>query len=211
MKKQLLAAVVLTGISAWQAHATFFQNTTGIASPQSTVTFAEHVIAQDAPITTQYSDVGVTFNGVYSSLVYTFPNVVIPQAANFINAGFTFPVHVNPFSIHFNTVQTGAAVALISNGGANSWEALLNNVVVDSGSGFQNNSDLTPDFYGFTGISFDEIRITINNTDGLATFDTIQMSNAAVPEPSTYLAGSLLVLVFGMQGISYLRKRKQVS
>lgn len=38
---------------------------------------------------------------------------------------------------------------------------------------------------------------------------TIDLPNTAVAEPSTYLAGALLLLPFGLQGIRHLRSRKQ--
>jgi len=37
----------------------------------------------------------------------------------------------------------------------------------------------------------------------------IDIQTAAVPEPSTYFAGALLALPFGLQGIRWLRNRKQ--
>ena len=40
---------------------------------------------------------------------------------------------------------------------------------------------------------------------------TFVFDNVAVPEPSTYLAGALLALVFGVQGFRTLRSRKQTA
>ncbi len=39
-------------------------------------------------------------------------------------------------------------------------------------------------------------------------FDILNVEDAVVPEPSTYLAGALLALVFGVQGFRTLRHRK---
>jgi hypothetical protein len=39
--------------------------------------------------------------------------------------------------------------------------------------------------------------------------DNLEFGNTAVPEPSTYLAGALLTLGFGVQGVRSLRSRKQ--
>ena len=41
--------------------------------------------------------------------------------------------------------------------------------------------------------------------------DNISISDAAVPEPSTYIAGALMLLPFGLQGIRHLRSRKQAA
>ena len=40
--------------------------------------------------------------------------------------------------------------------------------------------------------------------------DNVSIS-AAVPEPSTYIAGALMLLPFGLQGIRHLRSRKQAA
>jgi len=48
-------------------------------------------------------------------------------------------------------------------------------------------------------------------TDWNVGIDNIDFTASAVPEPSTYLAGALLVLPFGVQGIRYLRTCKRVS
>jgi hypothetical protein len=40
---------------------------------------------------------------------------------------------------------------------------------------------------------------------------TFVFTNVAVPEPSTYIAGALLALVFGVQGLRSLRSRKQAA
>ena len=41
--------------------------------------------------------------------------------------------------------------------------------------------------------------------------DNVSISDAAVPEPSTYIAGALMLLPFGLQGIRHLRSRKQAA
>lgn len=51
---------------------------------------------------------------------------------------------------------------------------------------------------------------SINYSGAFVVIDGLQ-ANSAVPEPSTYLAGALLVLVCGMQGARTLRNRKQTA
>ncbi len=41
--------------------------------------------------------------------------------------------------------------------------------------------------------------------------DNVSILETAVPEPSTYLAGALLLLPFGLQGIRHFRSRKQAA
>ncbi len=42
-----------------------------------------------------------------------------------------------------------------------------------------------------------------------ALIDNVQLNSAAVPEPSTWVAGALMVLPFGIQGLRAFRMRKQ--
>ena len=44
-----------------------------------------------------------------------------------------------------------------------------------------------------------------------AAVDNFQLSEAAVPEPSTYIAGALLLLPFGAQTVRRLRNRRQLA
>jgi hypothetical protein len=58
-----------------------------------------------------------------------------------------------------------------------------------------------------TYVAFEDLAANVSNFDY---FDhTFVFENVAVPEPSTYLAGALLALVFGVQGFRTLRNRKQ--
>jgi hypothetical protein len=46
-------------------------------------------------------------------------------------------------------------------------------------------------------------------TTGTDRVDNVLISGAAVPEPSTWVAGALLALPFGLHGVRYLRSRKR--
>ncbi len=75
------------------------------------------------------------------------------------------------------------------------------------------------DFSSITALNGDSsvyIMLTVSGatgTSGNNRFDNIQfnadLATAAVPEPSTWFAGALLALPFGVHGVRYLRNRKQ--
>jgi hypothetical protein len=135
-------------------------------------------------LTNQYSSLGVTFSGLRFDNTFNsgFPNITLPAAVN------GAPI-INPFLIGFTQPQSKAAFSLVTNSGISTFEALLNNSVVES---FSAPTDLnsSTNFYGFTGVTFDAIRITAGGIDGinvgLAAIDNIQFGTAtaqSVPEP----------------------------
>jgi hypothetical protein len=174
-------------------------NATGIASPAVTILFSEFGLAADTVITNQYSSLGVTFSpNVYQNPQgFPGPNVDLgPNSAS--NFSFSGGPIVSPFSIFFNTDQTQAAFAMITNANTSTFGAYLNSVLVESfsiatGPANPNN------FYGFSGILFDEIRVTVGG-DGNAIFDNLQIGS--VPEPTT-------ILLMGL-GLAALARRRRV-
>jgi len=192
-------SVLLILIIAGPAHATFFNNSTGLASPTQTVDFSEHTFADDTPITTQFSDVGLTFapNLYYeNTFAPGVPNSTAPDLTNFIpsnGSGLT-----NPFSIFFSSPVTSAALVLGTNPNTTMFTAFLGGVMVDSGSAPSSLGNPN-DFYGFTGVTFDQITVSVGG-DGFAVLDTVQ--TVPVPEPSQWIlfvagAGILVAFVRG--------------
>lgn len=107
--------------------------------------------------------------------------------------------------LSFGEVVTDAAFAYAKNPTTVFIEALLAGNVVESF--FQAVTYDNPDtaFLGFTGISFDSIRVTADANEGL--IDNVQIGNRdnnAVPEP-----GSLALLGLGLAAIAMSRKHKQ--
>ena len=202
--------VALSVLASGVADAAFFNNTTGLASPSVTIDFSEHTFADNTVITSQFSDLGVTFtpNLYYqNTFIPGQPNGPPPDLTNFLpNVGGL----VNPFSIFFSSPVTGAAFVLSTNPNTTMFTALLNGSVVDSGSALTNLSN-PMDFYGFTGVTFDQINVSVG-ADGFAILDTVQTvpepdTVQTVPEPSTWvlmLAGGGILAA----GIRRLRARK---
>jgi hypothetical protein len=107
------------------------------------------------------------------------------------------------FSIQFLQQQTAAAFAMLTNPGTSTFTALLNGVAVESFSD-TTNFNVTTNFYGFTNILFNEIKITAGGFNSVALIDNLQFNPAAttsVPTPA------LLPGLIGL-GLGVLRKRR---
>jgi hypothetical protein len=199
----LLVGILGAGLFAIpvSADAQFFSNSTGISNPAETITFSEHVLPNNTPVTNQYSDLGVTFdpNNVWYNPAPSDPHtsgIDPPDIGNF------FPNHTasDPFFIKFNLDQTAAAFAVgINPGGTGTFMALLDGQQVASGSAPVGPvGTVANDYYGFSGISFDTIEVFFNNTQSQAgVIDNVQLSSV-VPEPATVAAAVLAILACGI-------------
>jgi hypothetical protein len=168
----------------------------GLPSPTTLLTFDEVVLPNNTIVTNQYQTFGVTFspNLVYNSQgQVNFPNVTGNNLGNFA------PGLVDPFFIDFTTDVSAAAFAMVTNPTTSTFTALLNNVPVESfsvGTTFTSPND----FYGFTGITFNQIEVSTSGAFML--LDNLQF-NSAVPEPTT-----LALLGTGLLGLVMMRRRK---
>lgn len=199
-----LVIATLLSITSLNVAATPIINNTGIASPARTISFSESTFPTGTEITNQYASLGATFS---PGLFYDVQPIFFPTdfLANFNVSGLFY----NPASIVFSQDQTAAAFAMQTNPGTSTFEALLNGVVVESFNAATTLSVL-PDlsnasnFYGFTGITFNEIRITAP-PNGSFQIDNLQLSNA-VPEPAT-----IALMGIGLVGMGFSRKRMRTA
>ena len=201
------------------AKAEIINNNFGLVNPTQTVTFEEHILPDGTALTNQYSSNGVTFTGMwYNSQdlqAYGVPNDGIPNISGhvaenyFPNGQGWYNIPLVPFSINFTSPQNEVAFVLATNSGDYSIiTALLGGVVQEIGT-FSTSLTNPNDYYGFSGISFDQIQISLPlGNNGAAIIDNIQTAST-VPEPSSFA-------LLGLGGIglalrAYRRRRMVVA
>jgi hypothetical protein len=91
-----LAALCWFALSAPLASGSPITNTFGLLAPDSTITFSEHVLPSESPVTNEYADLGVLFD---RSLYYNTQPVFFPTES-FANFDFSGALQ-NPASIVF--------------------------------------------------------------------------------------------------------------
>ena len=151
----VLVALVLVTVAANPAAADHFNNLTGLASPDQTITFDEHTFVNGTFITNQYSDFGVVFSPAleYSTPDFGDPNIVPPWL-------FTGPTGLTAIDISFTNNVDAAALTLVTSASTTStFTALFNGNVIESFSA-STDSTSSSNFFGFTNIQFNELAIS---------------------------------------------------
>lgn len=164
---------------------------TGLVSPTISHDFEAGALPVSTVVTTQFA--GVTFGTNYN----LFDNGGTNNAN--ITGRFLGDVgSVGPGSIFFIEDVTAASFNLRTNATTTTFTALLDSVIVDS---FAAATDLsnTSNFFGFEGIVFDEIQISI--ASGGYNLDNLEF--ITLPEPS-----AIVLLGLGLIGLGAMRRRK---
>jgi PEP-CTERM motif len=180
------------------AHAAFFNNSTGLANPDQTITFESAVLTNEQ-VTTQFQEFGVTFSTAFANPdSRSFPNISGNRVGNFrpsIAQG-------GLFTAQFSGVLSQLAFALVSAPGAATIQAVLGGTVVESVS-VPTTFTSEVNFFGFEGMLFDRVTISVNSSDRTFLLDNLQ--TVAVPEPGT---SALLIAGLGLLGARLRRSRR---
>lgn len=202
-KMAAICAAVMLAMPA--AAATISGASSGVADANVEIGFGE--VVTTGAITTQYSDLGLSFTPGLTRFNNNpnRPNFTSPYLANFGGA--------NPFSLVFTNAVSDASFAMTSNGGiSTTFTALLNGVMVEtfttavSRPPINGNPRNPNNFYGFTGLLFDEINVSVgaNGNSSIVGLDTVAFNIAPVPVPASF---PLLLAGFG--GLALMRRRKK--
>lgn len=191
------AITVLLATTAMSASAaTFFNNTSGLTGPFTTVDITTPTLSTAALVTTEYSSQGITFsNATYDPQPGFFTG---PSIGNFIFEGTIFP----DISFTFSPVSA-VAFRFLSNPGTSTFDAYLGAALVASTTFDTDNLD-TSQWYGVTGGGFNRIVITAGGNAALLATD-FQLAN--VPEPASW---AMLIAGFGLTGAA-MRRRRHVA
>ncbi len=186
----------LLAVLAAPAMGATFNNTAGLTSPGTTITFDG--LSSGTFIGSTYAGLGITFTGLSASSTDTIGTA--PGATNAVDGTptttvtFTFSSPVADVAFEFATNRLGTSVS-----------GKLEGNTVDS---FQPGSFSigSPTFFGFTGGRFDQITVDLSG-DATALIDNVQFSLATatdVPEPT-----SKAVLMAGLAGLVVLGRRRR--
>jgi hypothetical protein len=173
------------------AQAASLNNGTGLSNPATIIDFS------DIP---WMGALGLTFSGLQVNFPATTPN-----------GPNEFKIADVPFLIRFAQPQSQAAFSLVTQPGTSTFEALLfgNSTFFSRVDRFSIETDRvsTNNFYGFTGVTFDAIRVFPGGPDGTALIDNLQFGTAtvqSVPEPLTVI-GTII------GGTAAMRMRKKLK
>lgn len=196
-------ASLLSALLALPSQATPILQGASLANPDQHIDFSEIALAGSSILTDQYASLGVGFTGLYYNGCPTC--IGIPTKADIGNFRNSETDVFNPeASLLFLQDADAATFRFAADFASFQVAAYLDGQLVES-------FDLDGrrwGTYGFSGILFDEIRISTSDPDvGAFLIDNLAFSQSpnAVPEPSSW---ALFILALGMLSIPALRRRR---
>lgn len=197
----------LTGVSAISPATLatpIADSATGLVSPDVLIDFGNALYPDGTVITNQFASQGITFDGA-------FTNYQTGENAPYWSGGYVQGVNGNnsppPGNLLFANDITDVAFTYYSNLSNTTFAAYLDNVLVESfvaaTSYFGEGANV---YYGFTGILFDEVRVSISHANNFYRLDNLQFNLAtALPLPATM---PLVLAAFGALALAVRRRRK---
>jgi hypothetical protein len=175
-----------------------FQNSSGLTGNFVTETFNVSSQGHNSQAANQFSGITFSTGNIVGDFSGWYPHFEGDSIYNLNNNAFA--------EIQFSAVMSDVGFAFASNVETTQFSAFLGSTLVAS---FSAPTGYSGDFYGFTGIAFDSIRIDSGGLNNANYFlDNLQsIAVTPVPEPETY---AMMLAGLGLLG-AITRRRKQTQ
>jgi hypothetical protein len=191
-----LLAALLTGALALPAQAAFVTNSTGLTLPHQTLDFEGQPLVMNQAVTNEFQAFGVTFSNAFGNPDPSagYPNISGNRLGNF-RGGIG---NQGTLVMDFANVLSSVSFALVSAQGTSTIQAFLGNALVETAS-IATNASSTSNYYGFDGIQFDRVTLSVASFDRALLIDNLQTIDAptAVPEPAGWALVGLALAGLG--------------
>ena len=207
----IVAAAALTFMpSGAQALPVNDQNT-GLAAPDVVVDFGSNSFKPTTIITDEFAGQGVEFGSIYVYQTSAIPTPAV--AGGHVEAGIpSSGPPLAPGSIFFTSDVTEAVFSWRTAPGTTTFEAYLDGALVETFAASTSDDASTGRFYGFTGIVFDEIRLSISSLNNGFSLDNLQYSTAPVSPIPLPAALPLFGSALGLLGfLGWWRRRTAIA
>ncbi len=191
-----LLATLLVSALALPAHAAFVTSSTGLSLPHQTLDFEGPTLVMNQVVSNQFQAFGVTFSNAFGNPdpSATYPNISGNRIGNF-QGGVG---NQGTLVMNFSNVLSSVAFAMISAQGTSTIQAFLGNALVETAT-IGTNATSSNNYYGFDGVQFDRVTLSVASFDRALMIDNLQTiaATTAVPEPAGWALVGLALLGLG--------------